>query len=435
MNRNFVKLSDHLVDLASGTAPLPEQHLRLARYSLFDWMTCGIAGKKEPVAALLRQTALDDGASPVASLIGGGLSSCRLAALVNGATSHALDYDDTHFAHIGHLSVGVYPAALAVGELVNATVADVIAAFLLGAEAAIRIGLALGTAHYDLGFHQTATAGAFGATVAAARLLDLGPDRMREAIGLAATRASGIKNQFGSMGKPLNAGLAASNGVECALWAQAGLTSARDGIEGVNGFLVTHSNRPAPEAGLRDDFLFDAVKYKLHACCHGTHAMIEALAAIPTRPRVEEINSIVLRTSPRWLNVCDIKTPRTGLEIKFSYAWLAGMVLMGISTADEGSYTAAMAADPTLADVASRMTVIGDPGLSEMQAEGELLMSNGAAIPFCHDLNAAVPSDTLARGLRAKSTGLLGALAAEELWNATMEGPKIRATDLGSLLQ
>ena len=137
--------------------------------------------------------------------------------MVNGAISHALDYDDTHFAHVGHLSVGIYPAVLAIAEQTDATASQVVAAFLVGAEAAIRTGCLLGTAHYNKGFHQTATAGAFGATLAAGRLLNLDEAALRHALGLCASRAAGLKSQFGTMGKPVNAGLSASNGVELSL--------------------------------------------------------------------------------------------------------------------------------------------------------------------------------------------------------------------------
>ena len=160
-----------------------------------------------------------------------------MAALINGAVSHALDYDDTHFSHVGHLSVGIYPAALAAAEDVGATVSDLLAAFVIGAEAAIRIGTVLGAAHYNLGFHQTATAGAFGATVAAGRLYGLSSEQMRAAIGLCATRASGLKSQFGTMGKPYNAGIAASNGIECAQLARLDMTSCDDGLMGPQGFV------------------------------------------------------------------------------------------------------------------------------------------------------------------------------------------------------
>src|SRR5690606_9935997 len=209
-----------------------------------------------------------EGGRGSSSLFGGGTAPARMAALVNGSTSHALDYDDTHFGHVGHLSVAIYSAALAVAEEMDAPAQALAEAFLCGAEAAIRIGLVLGTAHYNLGFHQTATAGAFGAAVAAGRLLGLDENQMRNAIGLCATRASGLKSQFGTMGKPYNAGVAASNGIEAALLARLGMNSADDGLSGAQGFVETHTDL-AGEAPDANGFLFEDNKYKFHACCHG----------------------------------------------------------------------------------------------------------------------------------------------------------------------
>ena len=120
-----------------------------------------------------------EGGRRVASIFGGGQAPTRAVALVNGATSHALDYDDTHFGHVGHPAVGIYPAALAVGEEVGASAAAVSDAFLIGAEASVRLGMVLGSVHYSRGFHQTATADAFGATIAAGRLYGLTRDQMR----------------------------------------------------------------------------------------------------------------------------------------------------------------------------------------------------------------------------------------------------------------
>lgn len=231
-------LTDILLDLSiTERASLPAKSLQMAQFSLFDWLICGRAGINEPVATHLRALAADELGAGAASVFGAGLAPARMAALVNGATSHALDYDDTHFAHIGHLSVGIFPAALAVAEEQHASASEVIAAFLLGAEAAIRVGMTLGAAHYNLGFHQTATAGAFGATIAAAYLMGLNPDQTRAAIGLCATRASGLKSQFGTMGKPYNAGVAAANGVESAKLARLGMSSCADGLMGAQGFV------------------------------------------------------------------------------------------------------------------------------------------------------------------------------------------------------
>jgi 2-methylcitrate dehydratase PrpD len=430
---------DRILTLAAlPAAELPAPSRAMARLSLFDWMVCGRAGAGEPLAGILREMIAAEGGRPVASVIGGAPAPARAAALVNGATSHALDYDDTHFAHVGHPSVAILPAALAVAEELDAPASEVADAFLLGAEVSIRVGLQLGRGHYERGFHQTATAGAFGATVAAGRLMGLHGDGLRAALGLCATRASGLRGQFGTMGKPYNAGLAAANGVECASLAARGFTSADDGLDGPQGFVATHSDAPDAAAAWAEPpparFLFDDIRYKLHACCHGTHAMIEALAALrDDGVAARDVSAIRLRTNPRWLTVCDIKAPRTGLEVKFSYAWLAGMVLQGHATARERIYTDALAADPALAAFAERVEVVADASLSDMQAEGEVVLADGARLPFAHDLADPIDRDALEGRLRAKAEALLGA-EAETLWQSVRDLDGIGARALGRML-
>ena len=269
---------------------IPRTAHRMARLSLFDWMVVGWAGRNEPLGHIIRDYVRNEGGHETASLIGGGKVPVRGAALANGTVSHALDYDDTHFAHMGHPSVAILPAALSAAEEVDVPSKAVVDAFLLGAEASVRIGMVLGRDHYLKGFHQTATSGAFGATIAAGRIYGLDEGRMRHALALCATKASGLKSQFGTMGKPLNAGLAAANGVECAGLAARGLISCDDGIEGPQGFLDTHSISADREAfrndGRAGTFLFGNVSHKFHACCHGAHAMIEALLSLRKRETI-----------------------------------------------------------------------------------------------------------------------------------------------------
>ncbi|MEQ1941560.1 MmgE/PrpD family protein [Mesorhizobium sp. VNQ89] len=431
-------LIDRVIELARLPSDrLPARAMGLARFSLLDWMACGIAATDEPVAAKLRLLAEQEAGNGVSSVFGDGGVPARMAALVNGATSHALDYDDTHFAHIGHLSVAIYPAALAVAEEIDASADAMVEAFLVGAEAAIRIGIVLGRAHYNQGFHQTATAGAFGATVAAARLYGLNREQLRNAIGLCSTRASGLKSQFGTMGKPYNAGIAASNGVECAKLASLGMTSSDDGLEGLQGFIPTHSPAAEPASdGSIDNFIFDDNKYKLHACCHGTHAMIEALlGADALKGRgLDDIAALVLRTNPRWLSVCDIKRPRTGLEVKFSYNWLAGMTIRGDRTGDDRIYRDSLVDDRALSAFANKVEVIGDDALTDMQARGVLTLKDGAKIELHHDLDAELPQHVLAGKLRTKAEALIGARGTG-LWQAFADLAGKSARAVGSALR
>jgi len=429
-------LLDALLDIAEiPDAAIPARTRAFGRFSLFDWAVVARAGRDEPVGRILRDYVLSEGGAPVATLFGGGKAPARAAALVNGAISHALDYDDTHFGHVAHPSVAIAPAVMALAEGRGASLEQSLVAFLLGAEASCRFGLALGRAHYERGFHQTATAGAIGATVAAGRICGLSRDEMANALSLVGTRASGLISQFGTMGKPMNAGIAASNGVEAAELARRGFVSADDGLVGPQGFLATHSDAPKLDEALADlppaRFLFDDIKYKLHACCHGTHAMIEGLAAAlssePVAP--DGIAQVEIATNPRWLNVCDKKAPRTGLEVKFSYAWLAGMMAHGVDTSADRVYTAALAADPRLVAFAKRVTVAGDATVSDTATRGALVLADGRRLPFAHDLASPLPEAAIEAGLRRKAAALLGEDAADRLW-ALVADPATPAADL-----
>jgi 2-methylcitrate dehydratase PrpD len=429
-----MSLTDDVIGLAVKKAgELPASAVALARLSLLDWLVCARAGRNEPVSAKLRRLAEAEAGRPVASLVGGGRAPSRMAALVNGTASHALDFDDTHFGHIGHLSVGIYPAAAAAGEEVQAPGDAIVEAFLVGAEAAIRIGIVLGAAHYNRGFHQTATAGAFGAAVAAGRLYGLSEAELRAAIGLCATRASGLKSQFGTMGKPYNAGLAASNGIEAALLARLGMNSADDGLSGAQGFVETHTDL-AGEAPDANGFLFEDNKYKFHACCHGLHAMIEALLARPADIGIDDVASLRIVTANRWLRVCDIKRPRTGLEVKFSYCWLAGMVLQGVATGSDAAYVDSRASDPVLKGFAERVDVTGSADLTDTQVEVALTLKGGREVALRHDLMQRLPIDALAAKLEDKAIALLGR-DGEPIIHAVKTLRSLSAAAIGDLLR
>lgn len=432
-------LIDRLIDLAATpAAAIPPPARALARCSLFDWMVVARAGADEALSRIIRNFVADEGGHPVASVVGGAVRvPARAAALANGTISHALDYDDTHFAYLGHPSVAIMPAALAVAEQHDLPVAQACDAFLLGAEATCRIGMALGRGHYDRGFHQTATAGAFGATVAAGRLLGLSPLQLRHALSLVATRASGLKSQFGSMGKPFNAGISAANGVEAAALAARGFISCDDGIGGVQGFIDTHSDDAVdPREPPPGRFVFEDVKYKLHACCHGTHAMLNALAAARQGDDLapERIARVELRTNPRWLRVCDIAAPRTGLEVKFSYAFLAAMALHGIDTAADRAYADSLCTDPALIATAGRVAVTGDPQISDTAVVLTIILASGARREYAHDLAAPLPIAQLQAGLRSKARALLGDARAATLWSAVAALDTIAARTLAAQL-
>jgi 2-methylcitrate dehydratase PrpD len=296
--------------------------------------------------------------------------------------------------------------------------------------------MVLGRGHYQKGFHQTATAGAFGATVAAGRLYQLTEKQMRAALSLVATRASGLKSQFGTMGKPFNAGISASNGVEAAALAKRGFTSADDGVGGPQGFVETHAETFDHVTPWQDPppgkFIFEDVQYKLHACCHGTHAMIEALKKAEVSG--DDVESITVTTHPRWLKVCDIKQPRTGLEVKFSYAHLAAMVAYGVDTSSEKTFNDALVKDAKLVNLAKRVKVVTDESYNDTTQSVVIKLKSGQSRSIRYDLSDRVPMIELEAGLRNKAKGLLGKARAEKLWIGIAEIEKLSAADLAKFL-
>lgn len=420
---NQASVTGLIADYAVNTATndIPESARQITRLSALDWLAVGIAGREETVSQIVRAMVTEEGGTEQATLFGSPHKfPARAAALANGTISHALDYDDTHFIHIGHPSVGIMPAALAIAQQTNSSRNEWLDAALIGMEVSCRIGDWLGRAHYKKGFHQTATAGSIGATVAAARLLNLNMEQTRYAIGLAATRTSGLKCQFGTMGKPYQAGMAAANGVEAAKLAAAGFISRPDALECEQGLAWTHHAECNDQAftGLGATYVFESAQHKLHACCHGTHAALEALieARDTYKLKPDDIKKIELRVSPPWLKVCDIPAPTTGLEAKFSYRLTSSLVLHQHDTAAISTFNDAICQSPELLALRDRVTVIPDQTMQETQAT-VTITPQGEAITVYHDLAAPASYAQRAQKVKSKAATLLGLEMMEQLWS------------------
>ena len=412
-----MNITDTLVAGTHGPLSATTRARAIVALSSVDWAACGIAGFADGTFDRWASGQAGDGESRT---FGDGKMTAANAALVNGTLSHALDYDDTHFGHIGHPSVVVLPAVLAARPIDWAAFQD---AALVGIEASIRVGMWLGRDHYQRGFHQTATAGAFGAALGAARAMNLTPDQTRHALGLCASMASGLKAQFGTMGKPLNAGLAARAGYEAAKWAQDGMTGANNGLEAFGAALGADCNKVALD-GWGTKWHIESLSHKFHACCHGLHATLEALAQITPAPTFERIN---IQTHPRWMSVCNQPDPDTGLAAKFSYKQVAAMAMHGISTADIAMFRDNVAQDPALVAARKKVEVVESPDLTEMQAR-VTVKAAGQSVEVFHDLAEPLPIEVLEERLRGKSDVLIGVDRSAALWQAR------RDQDLASYL-
>ncbi|MEM7195274.1 MAG: MmgE/PrpD family protein [Pseudomonadota bacterium] len=422
---SFSTISDAIAHFAAArdVVTSEESAVRIARLSVFDWCVVSVAGCQEPVSQMVREMVLAEGGTEDSTVIGQKRKlPPRAAALANGTSSHALDYDDTHFAYLGHPSVAVLPAAFALGEKTGSTGESFLQAALIGLETACRVGMWLGRQHHLKGFHSTSTVGCFGAAMASAYLLQLNVTEAHHALSLAATRASGLKAQFGTMGKPYHAGMAAANGVESALLAKAGFEAKLEALECDQGFADTHSGEFVDAStvlnGLGSRYIFTDVLHKYHACCHATHAALEAL--IETRDahnlKPDAIRTIDIEVNPRYLHVCNIEEPNTGLEAKFSYRLLAAMVLARRDTASLETFADEICADPDLLDLRDRVSVYPEPALSDTSACARITLTSGSVLEARHDISDPMTYGEREARVRTKAAAILGEVRADQLW-------------------
>src|SRR5689334_6758448 len=313
----------------------PEAAIVQVRRAALDTLGVMLAGAAEPVAAAVRSVARVEGGTPLCTVVGTSMRApATWAALANGTAAHAHDFDDTNFALLGHPSAPLLAAALACAEAEPADGAAVALAYLIGFELSVTLGLALNPDHYTRGWHATSSIGTIGSAAAAASLLGLDPTQTRHALGVAASLASGLKENFGSMTKPFHAGHAARNGVFAAMLAREGFTSSDTALDGTQGYAAafgqTKLGAGAFEAlGHEWQILASGIAVKPYPSCALTHSAIDALLALRAEhalgaDQVEDIEVGVNHVVPEVLRH---NRPATGLEKKFSMQFCAAEAL------------------------------------------------------------------------------------------------------------
>src|SRR5437899_10063560 len=224
---------------------IPTEVVCLARGFILDGLGVALAGSTDDCSRIVQAHTRQIGGRDESTIIGTGLRApAPKAALANGVAGHAMDYDDTQlstskqavYGLLTHPTTPVLAAVLAIGEKEKIRGKDFLLAYILGVEVECRIADAINPHHYQSGFHSTATMGGFGAAMAVGKILRLKEEALIRTLGVAASTASGLRENFGTMTKPLHAGRAAENGVTAALLAQAGFTSATNILEARRGF-------------------------------------------------------------------------------------------------------------------------------------------------------------------------------------------------------
>ena len=361
---------------------IPEDVRHEAKRALINVIGCAIGGSPHPaVTAAIRALSPFSG-ERTASIVG---RSERLdplhASLMNGISSHVEDYDDTTPKNYSHTSSPVSSALLAYASANRVRGRDFVEAFILGFEAASRVGNVVYPAHYDVGWHMTGTIGVFGAAAGIGKLIGLNEQQMVWALGLAATQSAGLREMFGSMGKAFHPGRSAQNGYAAALLAQAGFTSGEHGIEGPRGFAhVLAATRDLSKITTRLGVDFDLREntYKPFPCGIVNHPTIDGAIQIHDehRPDPASIVAVRLRVAPLVLDLCNQQNITKGLQGKFSvYHGAAVGLVRGKGGLRE--YTDEAVNDPAIKRVRELTTATGDPSVTEDQVHVEVELRDG----------------------------------------------------------
>ena len=337
-----------LETFAAWIADSPRDHgptaLARARVAFLDTLGCMLAGAADPAAESVRRTvsAWGEGSCTVVGM--GIRAPAPWAALANGTAAHALDFDDHEEPGATHPSAVLVPALLALGETRRASGRDLLDAYIAGLEIIVRLGEAVNLSHYHRGWHSTATLGGLGAAAAGARILKLDKKEVAHTIGIANSMAAGLKSQFGTMAKPLHAGLAAKAGVVSASLAAEGMTASPDVLDGEWSLLSLMAGPEAagfdgPLRSLGDPIAIESygLVVKPYPCCGYIHGTLDGLLELRRAESLGagDIAGVTARVPGRNAEILTYARPGSPGEARFSLHYCTAV------TALTGSLTVA----------------------------------------------------------------------------------------------
>jgi 2-methylcitrate dehydratase PrpD len=316
---------------------LPRQVVSNAKVAILDTVGVTLAGSQEDSAKLLMR--VPGMSEPGPSLVFGHAmrTSALNAALINGTSAHAMDFDDVNIALGGHPSAPLTPALFALAETMHASGRDLIAAFIAGFETTTRVARGVNYLHYEKGWHPTATLGVFGVAAACAHLLKLDEEQTATAIATAVSLASGVKANFGTMTKPMHVGHCARSGLFAAYLAQQGYTANTGAFEHKQGYLNVFNgpeqydvNRIFEGWGAPYDIDQPGLGIKLYPCCGSTHGPIDGMLTLAAKHDIkpEDIERIDLSLHARRILHVNRPDPRSGLDAKFSVQYCMARALV-----------------------------------------------------------------------------------------------------------
>jgi 2-methylcitrate dehydratase PrpD len=395
-----------------------------------------LAGSHEPAAQMARAIAEEEGATAGPCRVPGTAmrTGPQQAAFVNGVAAHALDYDDMCFVSLAHPSCALVPALLAVGEQVSAPASLLLDAYVAGFEIECRLGIVMNPRHYhQRGWHCTSSIGTVGAAAAVARVLRLDAARTRHALGNAASSACGLKENLGTMVKPLHAGLAARNGVMAAQLAQRGFAASPHAIDGPQGYLAAMDSErrslddAVADLGARWEILDTGITVKLYPSCAATHPPLDALVALQQREGVTaaDIDRIEVEVDSMTPRLLIHPSPSTGLEAKFSMPFCAAAALV-YGPPDLTMFDVDHIQHPAVQALLPRVTLRANPAFDSAaplsQARVTMRLRDGRELVHASDGARGYPGRLTDQELAAKftacATSTLTAAGATAAWAA-----------------
>ena len=322
---------------------LPVEAIHWAKVGILDTVGVTLAGASEEATRIVEGTTRG---SSGPSLVFGGIRRVGAleAALVNGVASHALDFDDCNNTLGGHPSAPVLPALFALVDEAGASGRDFIAAYVAGFETECKLAMGVHFYHYTKGWHPTATLGVFGSAAACAKILKLSEEKTATALAIAASLASGIKANFGTMTKPLHVGQCTRNGLFAALIARDGFTAGDRAFEHKQGFFNVFNGEGNYDAGKilpawakPLDIVKPGIAIKQYPCCGSTHSALDVMLGLVRehRPAADAIERIDVWTHARRLEHTNRPDPKSNLDAKFSVQYCMARAILDRTVAIE----------------------------------------------------------------------------------------------------
>lgn len=420
----FDKLLTFLLD--TDYRDLPPEVILQAKRCLIDWVGVAMGGVKYPSSLILVETVKQLGGLKQATVLGTSIKTSVVnSALVNGAMSHVLDFDDTHLPALMHPSAPLAPALFAYGEWKKVSGKTFLLSFILGFEIETRISLAMGASHYEVGWHSTATMGRFGAAAGVGKMAGLKKEEMAWALGLAGTQSSGLRRVFGTMTKSFHPGKAAADGLLSVLLAQKGYTSPTDilgGDKGLASLFTSHFDTSRGLEGLSRSYTVMGVSFKPFASCLYTHPAIDGIIRLRSEHHLkpEDVESIHCRVSKLCIDSACKLNPQTGLEGKFSTPYCIAVALIE-GKAGEDLFRDEMTRSPAIREVMNKVRV-EESDLTGEQAEISIQLRQGQTLKHRVEHALGDPGNPLSdRDVEEKARTLLSPLLPKRRMDALLK--------------